>query len=153
LPAHLCCATMCPSRAAQVKRRPTDWESRMTSPWVRGGAAGLLAGATAVASNLRRGEPHLISIFPDLLTFMIVGTLVWLAVWGVRTDDRVHANHARRQTTLVASSTFAVCIGAFAWWYLPSNSILLAGFAALSGFVLTYLVGFVATTSFARRTA
>jgi hypothetical protein len=125
----------------------------MTSPWVRGGAAGLLAGAIAVASNLRRGDLHSISTFPDLLTFVVAGTLVWLAVWGVRTDDRVHANHARRQTALVASSTFAVCIGAFAWRYLPSSSILLAGSAALSGFVLTYLVGFVATMSFARRTA
>jgi hypothetical protein len=114
----------------------------MSSPWVIGGGAGLLAAATAVASNLWRGDPHLVSTAPDLLTLVIVGGLVWLAVKRVAAHDRARAVRAGRHAALAASGTFAVGMGAFTWWYLPSHAFALAGF--LSGFAMVYLVGFVA---------
>lgn len=117
----------------------------MSSPWVIGAGAGLLAASVSVASSLWRGDPHLVSTAPGFLTFLVVGGLVWFAVKRAAVHNRGRAFQSGRHAGLAASLTFAVCMGAFTWWYLPSHAFSLAGFGAVSGFVMAYLVGFVAT--------
>ena len=116
----------------------------MTSPKTIGVGAGLLSTVAAVASNLRTGDPHRVSTAPDLLTVVVVVAIVWFAV--KRAGQGPAAGRRSAQTaTLVASTVFALGMGAFTLWYLPSHALALGGFGAGSGFVLAYLVGFVAS--------
>lgn len=117
----------------------------MTSPGTIGVGAGLLSTVVAVGSNLRRGDPHLVSAAPDLTTLVLVVAVVWLAVrWG-GAQRRSEGRHPALTTTVVASSVFALGMGAFTVWYLPSHAPVLGAFGAVSGFVLAYLAGFAAS--------
>lgn len=115
----------------------------MTSPATIGVGAGLLSTIVVVASNLRRGDPHLVSTAPDLLTLAVVVAVVWFAVRRVVAQDQREPQRSAQTTTIVAGAVFALGMGAFTWWYLPSHAIVPAGFAAISGFALVCLVGFV----------
>lgn len=117
----------------------------MTSPGTIGVGAGLLSTVVAVASNLRRGDPHLVSTAPDLLTLVVVVAVVWFAVRWAGAQQHVAGRHPAKRTTIVASTVFALGMGAFTLWYLPSHAPVLGAFGAGSGFVLAYLAGFAAS--------
>ena len=119
----------------------------MTSPRTIGVGAGLLSTAVAVASNLRRGDPHLVSTAPDLLTLVVVVAVVWCAVRWAGAQQQTAGRHPAQTTTVVTSTVFALGIGAFTLWYLPSHALVLGALAAGSGFALIYLAGFVASRS------
>ncbi len=122
----------------------------MTSPAKIGVGAGLLSTVVAVASNLRRGDPHLVSTSPDLLTLLAVGAVVWFAVRWAGAQQQGTTLHSAKTTTVVASIVFAVGIGAFTLWYLPSHALVLGATAAGSGFALVYLAGLVASRTIQR---
>ena len=116
-----------------------------------GVVAGLLAAGVSVGANLRRGDPHLISTAPDVVTALIVGLLVCWAVWQAAMRDRAHAQVAAHRTALVASSTFAVAMTAFSWWHFNHGSLVMFAFAAGTAFGLAYLFGVAAARVAARR--
>lgn len=116
-----------------------------------GVVAGLLAAGVSVGANLRRGDPHLISTAPDVVTALIVGLIVCWAVWQAALRDRAQARIAAHETALAASSTFAVAMGAFAWWHFNHYSFGIVAFAAATSFGLAYLFGVVAARVAARR--
>lgn len=113
--------------------------------------AGLLSAGVSVGANLRRGDPHLISTAPDVVTALIVGLIVCWAVWQAALRDRAHAKVAAHRTALLASSTFAVAMSAFSWWYFNNYSFALVAFAAGTSFGVAYLFGVVATRVAAKR--
>ena len=122
----------------------------MTSPGTIGVGAGLLSTIVAVASNLRRGDPHIVSTAPDLLTLAVVVTVVWFAVRRVGAQHQVEPLRSAQKTTVVASTVFALGMGAFTWWYLPSHAPILGAVGACSGFVLAYVAGFAASRTLSR---
>ena len=117
----------------------------MTSPRTIGVGAGLLSTGVAVVSNLRRGDPHLVSTAPDLLTLAVVVAVVWFAVRWAAGQPRLAGRDSARTATVIASAVFAVGMGAFTVWYLPSHALVLGAFGAATGFWLPYLAGFVAS--------
>ena len=122
----------------------------MTSPRTIGVGAGLLSTGVAVVSNLRRGDPHVVSTAPDLLTLVIVVAVVWFAVrWAG--GQGVAGRDAARTATVVASAVFAIGMGAFTVWYLPSHALVLGAFGAATGFWLPYLAGLVASRPIQKR--
>lgn len=123
----------------------------MTAHLGLGVVAGLLAAGVSVAANLRRGDPHLISTAPDIVTALIVGLIVSWAVWQAALRDRAHARVAAHRTALAASGTFAVAMSAFAWWYFNHVSFAMFAFAAGTAFGLAYLFCLAATQAAAGR--
>jgi hypothetical protein len=119
----------------------------MRLPEALGAAAGLLGATVSVVSNLRRGDPHLVSVAPDLLSLAVMSCLVWLAVARVGAQDRANTPVACRRATLAAGIVFGVA-GGFTWWYLPSHPFVLGSVSALVGFSFIYLVGLVAARPF-----
>lgn len=118
----------------------------ITFAFVTGIVAGLAASALSIASNLRRGDPHLVSAGPDLLAAIVVAALIYYTVrqsgvalsLGAGRDEGVLA-------TLVASAVSAGTLAVFTWVYLPIHSVALAAYVAGVSFVLVYLVGYAAT--------
>ena len=115
-----------------------------------GVVAGLLAASVSIGANLRRGDPHLISTAPDIMTALIVGLVIWLAVSQAALRDRAHARAAAHRAALTASGTFAAAMSAFTWWYLKLDSFAMFAFGAATAFGLAYLFGAVATRVTAR---
>ena len=123
----------------------------MTAHLGLGVVAGLLAAGVSVAANLRRGDPRLISTAPDVMTAVIVGLIVAWAVWQAALRNPAHARVAAHRAALAASSTFAVAMSAFAWWYFNHVSFAMFAFTAGTALGLTYLFGLAATQVAARR--
>jgi hypothetical protein len=117
----------------------------MTSPRTIGVGAGLLSTGVAVASNLQRGNPHRVSMAPDLLTLFIVVAVVWFAVRWAGGQPRVAGRDSARTATVAASAVSAIGMGAFTLWYLPSHALVLGALGAGSGFVFAYLAGTAAS--------
>lgn len=122
----------------------------MTSPAMIGVGTGLLSTAVAVASNLRRGDPHVVSTAPDLLTLVVVVAVVWFAVRWAGGQPQTSGQNPAKTTTVLASTVFALGIGTFTLWYLPSHAPVLGAVAAGSGFAVIYLAGFVASRALRR---
>lgn len=122
----------------------------MTSPGAIGAGAGLLSTFVAAASNLLRGDPHLVSTAPDLLTLVAVVAVVWFAVRRAGAHP-VAGRQSAQKATIVASTVFALGMGAFTLWYLPSHALVLGAFGAGSGFVLAYLAGLAASRTIQTR--
>lgn len=120
----------------------------MTSRSV-GVAVGLVVSGLSIAGNLWRGDPHLVSTVPDLFTALTVVAVIALGVCLV-VFQQPATRAAGPRATLVASSVCAACLGMFTLAYLPSHTVTIAGFAAITGFVLVYLIGF-ATNFLVRR--
>jgi hypothetical protein len=118
----------------------------MGSRWLLGIIAGLAASGLSIASNLRRGDPHLVSAGPDLVAAIVVAALIYNAVRrsGAPSSDGT-GREAGRQATLVASGVCALALAGFTWAYLPMHSLTLAAYAAGVSFVLVYVVGYAAT--------
>ncbi|MGE3275079.1 MAG: hypothetical protein AB7O67_08190 [Vicinamibacterales bacterium] len=117
----------------------------MASPAMIGVGAGLLSTVVATVSNLHRGDPHLVSTAPDLLTLVAIVAIVWRAVrWTGGLDD-ARGRHPAQVTAVVASTVFAVGMGAFTLWYLPSHAPVLAAAAAVSSFLLACVTGVAAS--------
>jgi hypothetical protein len=113
----------------------------MGSIWVRGIVAGFAASALSIATNLRRGNPHLVTGAPSLLGAVAVAAL---APFG----GQACADGSGRQAgvrAMVASGVCAVAMGAFTWFYLPNHVPTLAAYSAFVSFVLVYIVGYAAT--------
>jgi hypothetical protein len=122
----------------------------MISPRAIGAGAGLLSTFVAAASNLRRGDPHLVSAAPDLLTLVAVVAVVSFAVRRAGAQH-VAGRESAQKATVVASTVFALGMGAFTLWYLPSHALVLGAFGAGSGFVLAYLAGLAASRTIQKR--
>ena len=118
----------------------------MQSRWMPGLVAGIAASGLSIASNLRQGDPHLVSAGPDLVAAIVVAALVYNAV---RQSGKPSADgtgrDAGKRATLVASGVCAVALAAFTWFYLPVHSLTLTAYAAGVSFVLMYIVGYAAT--------
>ena len=52
----------------------------MGSPWILGVIAGFAASGLSIASDLRRGDPYLVSATPGLLGCIAVAALIYAAV-------------------------------------------------------------------------
>jgi len=118
----------------------------MESRWIPGLIAGLAASGLSIVSNLRRGDPHLVSAGPDLIAAIVVAALIYHTVrrsGAPRSDG--DGRDAGLLATLVASGVCAVALAAFTWLYLPIHSLTLAAYAAGMSFVLVYVVGYAAT--------
>jgi drug/metabolite transporter (DMT)-like permease len=115
----------------------------MRSPWVLGIIAGCAASALSIASDLRRGDPHLVSAAPGLLGVIAIAALIYTIVR--RSDSRGSGREAGMQATLGASGVCALALAAFTWFYLPNHPLTLAGFAAVGSVVMVYIVGYAAT--------
>lgn len=124
----------------------------MTSPGAIGAGAGVISTCVAAASNLLRGNPHLVSTAPDLLTLVAVVAVVWIAVRRAGAHP-VAGRQSAQRATVVASTVFALGMGAFTLWYLPSHALVLGAFGAGSGFVLAYLAGLAASRTIQNRAA
>ena len=108
-----------------------------------GVAVGLVVSGLSIAGNLWRGDPHLVTTVPDVFTALVMAAVICLGLYRVATQEQV-AVGASQGVIRAASVVFAVCLGTFTLIYLPSHSLLIAGFAALSGFVLVFVLGFAA---------
>jgi hypothetical protein len=118
----------------------------MGSRWILGITAGLAASGLSIASNLRRGDPHLVSAGPDLVAAIVVAALIYNAVRQSGASPSHGAGRgAGMLATLLASGICAVTMAAFTWFYLPIHSLTLAAYAAGVSFVLVYVVGYIAT--------
>jgi lipopolysaccharide export LptBFGC system permease protein LptF len=113
-------------------------------------AAGLALAGFSITGNLLRGDRHLVSTVPDVLTGAAMGLVLMLGVWRAVRQHPANARTAGQQATLAASSVFAACLAAFAFGYLPIHSLGLASLAGLIGFVLMYVGGGVVNRLAAR---
>ena len=109
-----------------------------------GVAVGLVVSGLSIAGNLWRGDPHLVTTVPDGFTALVMATVICLGVYRIATQEpaTLGASHG---VTGAASVVFAFCLGTFTLIYLPSHSLIIAGFAAVSGFVLVFVLGFAAS--------
>jgi hypothetical protein len=109
-----------------------------------GVAVGLVVSGLSIAGNLWRGDPHLVTTVPGLFTALTMVAVIVLGVCLVVIREPA-TRSAGRRATLLASGVFAACLGMFTLLYLPIHSLTIAGFSAVTGFVLVYLVGFAAS--------
>src|SRR5689334_16593938 len=94
-----------------------------------GVAAGVASGAVAIAINLLRGDPQMLSVLPDFATTVTTVAFVSIAVHlAIRRNAGGRA--AGLRATMSASLTFAASMGLFTLAYLPSHSLEIAGVAA-----------------------
>ena len=107
-----------------------------------GVAVGLVITALSIAGNLWRGDPHLVSTVPNLLTALVMAAVTFLGVYGAATREPATPG-AGQIVTRAASGVFAACLGTFTLIYL--SSVVIAGFAALTGFVTVFVIGFVSS--------
>jgi len=114
----------------------------MGDAWRLGFAAGLAGSVVAVAVNLLRGEPHLVSVLPDLLTAVALTALLAVAVHlAGRPAGRVEG----LRVSVAAGVTFGAAMSVFTLAYLPNHSIGIAAFAAVTSFAIACALGAVVT--------
>ena len=116
---------------------------------------GAVIAASSVFGNLVRGDRHILSLFPDLVTLVAVTALLFLGLQANR--HRVRSGTDQRQsglrTTVVAAAVAAVLLAAFAMLWLP-NAKLLHGCVVLGGaFASIAVVGYFFVRMYAARTA
>ena len=107
-----------------------------------GVAVGLVITALSIVGNLWRGDPHLVSTVPNLLTALVMAAVTFLGVYGAVTQEPATPG-AGQIVTRAASGVFAAGLGTFTLIYL--HTLILAGFAALTGFVTVFVLGFVSS--------
>ncbi len=114
--------------------------------------AGIVAAALSVAGNVWRGDPHLVSAYPDVLSAAVVPAAVWFAVrrWsgdGGATGASVTAGW---YMTAVAASVSAVIHVCFTAYWLPSGWSALVPITAILAFAFTLILGTLAATAAGR---
>lgn len=114
-------------------------------------APGLLLGGLlasfSIAANIRRGDPHLVSMFPDL-TGLIFAVALPIGIYlvmrrgrgGLDRDDLIWSG---MRLTFAAAPVFAVGMGAFAWWWFPSRPLPLVAFSFFGTLVVSAILGVV----------
>lgn len=116
----------------------------MRSPSVVGSAAGLFAVAVSVTGNLRRGDPHLVSLFPDLLSLTVVCLAMWVAMRRLASLPGARARDAAFHLTTAAATVSAIGHAAFTVWYLPPHPVSLGVFSGLGTAALMAIIGWAA---------
>jgi hypothetical protein len=116
----------------------------MRSPSRLGVSVGLVAVAVSVVGNLRRGDPHLVSAFPDLLSLAVVWLAMFVAMRRLATLPPSTARNAAVHLTTVAAMVDAIGMAAFTVWYLPPHPLSLGVVGGLAAAVLMALIGWAA---------
>lgn len=113
---------------------------------VLGVVLGLAVSALSISGNLRRGDPHLVSIAPDLISAMAIAVLTYSVVRrAIRRQSPGAGREAGMHTAFIASVVCATAMAVFTWWYLPTHAPSLAAFSAIGSFMLVFVVGYTAT--------
>jgi hypothetical protein len=120
-------------------------------PVLLGLACGTVAATVSIAGNLRRGDPHLVSTFPDLAAVLVAPAVLLIAMLRMRGArlDRDALGAAGRRLTVTAAGVFCLLLGAFAWYWLRSFG--LATYVAGTSFISILIAGFVVSLVCTRR--
>ena len=111
------------------------------NPFVAGAISGISLAGVSMWRNVQRGDMHQVSPFPDLFTLiLVVAVLIGVLRW-----HPAGASDAGRRLAITAAASFSVAVGAFAWAWLPSHPIGLAVYAAVTSFIFTLIIGFLAS--------
>jgi len=117
----------------------------MTRPLLLGSAAGAVVGLLSWRGNQ---EPHLVSTFPDLVTFLVFMVLVTSVVWIELGRRAVPNRSAALRTGAVVGSAAGVMFGAALVWagilQFTQPTVILLSYGFLGAFVLSVLFGLIA---------
>lgn len=112
---------------------------------------GSLLAALSIAGNIRRGDPHLVSVFPGLIIAIVLPIGIYLLMRRMSSEaDRDDLTLAGMRMTTAAASLFALAIAAFAWWWFPTRPVRLVAFLLFGTLVATWVLGLVASLVLAR---
>jgi hypothetical protein len=112
---------------------------------------GTIAGAIAIAENIVRNDPHLVSVFPTLITPVIAASTIYLTArhWRQAGRSTAEVANAVRRSALVAALVFGLSHAVFSLcWFsqvrAPRDPLLamwpLAAFGAVAGFVGMFFI-------------
>lgn len=113
------------------------------NPAFAGAICGLSLAAVSMWRNVQRADVHEVSPFPDLITLLVV-VVVMIAVLRWQTAGSA-GDDAGRRLAITAALSFALSLGVFAWIWLPSHPVGLAVYAAVTSFIATLIIGFLAS--------
>jgi hypothetical protein len=108
-------------------------------------ALGLVLAALSVGLNVLRGDPHLVTSFPNLAMFLVPPLVIYLALLSSREADRKAIVGFGMHMAVAAALTFATVFTLFAWLWLARISVQVMLFGFLTTFTLTLIVGSLAT--------
>lgn len=109
---------------------------------------GTLLCAVVITGNVLRSDPHLVSVFPDVVSIAVAPLVVYVAGRRRRlnggSSEAVQAFGVR--VGAIAGAVFAVGLGAFAFYWLTAWPPLAFGSAAAFGsvFVLSCFAAYAA---------
>ena len=117
----------------------------MTRQLLLGSAVGAVVGLVSWRGNQ---EPHLVSTFPDLVTFLVFMVLVTSVVWVELSRQPAPSRAAGLRTGAVVGSAAGVVFGAALVWagilLFTRPVVILLSYVFLSAFVLSVLFGLIA---------
>jgi len=114
---------------------------------VLGLALGTLMGTYVVVGNVLRGDPHLVSVFPDGVGFAIVPVFLSVAlVWAARHGgERASLQRSGRRISALGAIVFASILAGFAVMWFSHASPGLVLFGSAGAFLLTLALGALTT--------
>ena len=113
-------------------------------------ALGVLLGAFLVAStvigNIQRGDPHLVSTHPGLISLIVAPVVVFEVTRRYRRagSSAVAAASFGTRVSLIAAIVFSLGSAIFTIVWLPSHTVSLAIFAFGAAFLITFASGWCA---------
>src|SRR5688572_20799555 len=94
----------------------------MTNDRIFGVVLGSIVCAVVIAGNVRRADPHLVSVYPDVISVAVVPVVVYIVGRRRRlkggSSDSIQAFGARVGAT--AGAVFAAGLGAFTVYWLAA---------------------------------
>jgi hypothetical protein len=120
----------------------------MTNDKIIGVVLGSIVCAVVIAGNVRRGDPHLVSTYPDVVSVAVAPLVVYLVGRRRRLNGESSATVQTFGVRVgaIAGAVFAAGLGAFAMYWLVAWPLLAfgAGVAFSSVFVLSCFSAYVA---------
>lgn len=120
----------------------------MTKDRILGVGLGVALCAIVIAGNVLRGYPHLVSVYPDVVSGMVAPLVVFLA--GRRQRLRGESSEAVQRfgarVGAIAGAVFAVGLSSFTAYWLAATPLWAIGSVAAFGsvFVLSCIAGYAA---------
>ena len=109
-----------------------------------GSVTGIITAAIAIAENIVKNDPHLVSVFPSFVSPVVAASIMYLTARRWRSDgcSAADVRTAVRRVSLFAALLFGLSHAVFSlWWFYRSTSIpSLAEFGAVAGFVSMFFL-------------
>ncbi len=118
----------------------------MKAGLIRGVVVGISASFFFIVENILKADPHRLSVYPDLLTFLVFAAGLWWTLPFARGEMQSGTNlrraYLQRGIVLVVSSS--LIYAGIATVYAVIEHFGLVGTLALSAFIASLILGFVA---------